>query len=67
MNILILAATAFELNSIKEKIKSEKISQNWFNFSFFCTWIWNFETILNLTKYLENSEKNFDFILNFWN
>lgn len=66
MKILILAATAFELNSIKEKIKSEKFI--WFNFSFFCTWIWNFEAILNLTKFLENIKnwENFDFILNFW-
>ena len=74
MNILILSATAFELNSVKEKIKNEiknkiKSEKNFiFNFSFFCTWIWNFEVILNLTKYLENLEedKKPDFVINLW-
>jgi hypothetical protein len=45
MNILILAATAFELNSIREKIKEIKSEKNIdkleefnnLNFSFFCT------------------------------
>jgi hypothetical protein len=74
MNILILSATAFELNSVKEEIKKIKLAKikwdkfNKLNFSFFCTWIWNFEAILNLTKYLENLENNQkpDFVLNFW-
>ncbi|MCD5382923.1 hypothetical protein LR002_02265, partial [Candidatus Gracilibacteria bacterium] len=61
MKILIVSATNFELNSIKEKIKS--LNLKGFNFSFFCTGIGNFDSIYNLTKFLEG--KDFDFVANF--
>lgn len=61
--ILIVTALSQELNSIKEKIKTLKM-QN-LKISYFTTWLWNYHTILNFTRFLEQN-KDFDFIVNIW-
>ena len=61
--ILIVWALSQELNSIKKEIK--KLTLKNIKLSFLTTWIWNYNMILNLTKFLEN-EDNFDFIINIW-
>lgn len=61
--ILIVTALSQELNSIKEKIKKLKM-QN-LKISYFTTWVWNYYTILNFTRFLEQN-KDFDFIVNIW-
>lgn len=60
--ILITSALAKELNIIKEKVKSQKIYD--INFLYLQTWMWNYNTILNLTKFLEKNEV--DLVLNIW-
>jgi len=59
-NILFVTALSSELKYIKKNIKQLKIP--WLKIDFFTTWMWNYNTILNLTKYL--SKKRYDFIVN---
>jgi len=59
-NILFVTALGEELKYIKKKIKQLKIPS--LKIDFFTTWMWNYNTILHLTKYL--SEKEYDFIVN---
>ena len=61
-NILIVSALSGELNPIKKEIKKTKF--NGLNISFLSVWIWNYNMILNLTRFLENYEV--DFIVNIW-
>ena len=67
--ILFVTALSWELKYIKKEIKKLKIPN--LKVDFFTTWMWNYNTILNLTKYL--STKEYDFIVNigsawyFWN
>lgn len=61
--ILIVWAFSQELNPIKKEIK--KLSLRDIKLSFLTTGMWNYNMILNLTKYLEQ-EDNFDFIINIW-
>lgn len=60
--LLIVCAHSKELNSVKSKIK--EIKQKNLKISFFSTWIWNYNVLLNLSRFLENN--HFDFILNIW-
>ncbi len=60
--VLITAATPPELKTVKSEIK--KLRFNKLDFDFLTTWIWNYETIFSLTKYLENNTP--DFIINIW-
>lgn len=60
--ILVVCALSKELNIVKEKIKSLNLIN--VKISFFTTWMGNYNTILNLTRFLEND--NFDFVLNLW-
>lgn len=61
--ILFVAATSWELKALKEKVSEIKDKKN--KYFFFCSWIWNFNTIFSLTSFLEKN-KDFDFILNIW-
>ena len=60
--ILIVSALSGELNPIKKEIKKTKF--NGLNISFLSVWIWNYNMILNLSRYLENNEV--DFVINIW-
>lgn len=60
--ILFVSALSWELKPIKEKIKKLNILD--LKVDFFSTWMWNYNMILHLTKYL--SDKNYDFIVNIW-
>lgn len=60
--ILVVCALSKELNTVKEKIKSLDIRNA--KISFFTTWMGNYNTILNLTRFLENN--SFDFVVNIW-
>lgn len=60
--ILVVCALSWELKLIKKKIKNVNIY--WINIDFFTTWMWNYNTILNLTKFLEKND--YDFVLNIW-
>lgn len=60
--ILITTALSQELKVVKNIIKWLEIKN--IKVDFFSTWIWNYKTILNLTKYL--NEKKYDFIVNIW-
>ena len=60
--ILIVCALSAELNNIKEIVKNLGLRD--IKLSFFTTWIGNYNTILNLTRFLENN--SFDFIINIW-
>ena len=60
--ILIVSALSQELNTIKAQIKNLKIKN--LKISFFTTWMGNYNTILNLTRFLEKND--FDFLVNIW-
>ena len=64
MNILICSALSQELNTIKNEIK--KTSFKWVKLNFFHYWLWNYNTIFNLTNYLTKNEENLDFIISIW-
>lgn len=59
--ILITAALAQELKTIKSNITKEK---NHIKIDYLSTWVWNYNTILFLTKHLK--ENNYDFVINIW-
>lgn len=61
--ILITWALSQELNIVKEEIKKLKLRN--IKTNFLTTWIWNYNMVLNLTKFLDNNN-DFDFILNIW-
>lgn len=61
-NILIVSALSLESKLIKNEIKNLDLKN--IKTSFLVSWVWNYHTILNLTKYLK--ENNFDLILNIW-
>ena len=61
--ILIVWALSQELNPIKKEIKNIKFDDT--KLSFLSVWMWNYNMILNLTKFLEKEDK-FDFIINIW-
>ncbi len=60
--ILFVSALSWELKPIKERVKKLNIPN--LKIDFFSTWMWNYNMILNLTKYL--SSKDYDFIVNIW-
>ena len=60
--ILIVWALSQELNIVKEEIK--KLELRNIKTNYLTTWMWNYNMILNLTRFLENSD--FDLILNIW-
>ena len=60
--ILIVWALSKEINIVKKEIKKLKVKNLVFNF--LTTWIWNYNMILNLSRYLENNEV--DFVINIW-
>lgn len=60
--ILIVCALSAELNNIKEIVKNLGLRN--VKLSFFTTWMGNYNTILNLTRFLENN--SFDFVVNIW-
>ncbi len=61
--ILFVSALSAELKIVKEEIK--KLNFKNIEISFLESWIWNYNTIFNLTKFLEQNN-NFDFIINIW-
>ena len=61
--ILIVWALSQELNPIKKEIK--KLSLINIKVSYLTTWMWNYNMILNLSRFLEK-ENNFDFVINIW-
>lgn len=61
--ILVVSALSQELNAIKPKIKNLNLRN--IKISYFSTWMWNYNTILNLTKFLSEN-KGFDFVINIW-
>ena len=61
-NILVVCALSAELNEIKQILKDAKFRD--IKISFFTVWIGNYNTILNLTRFLENN--SFDFVVNIW-
>ncbi len=63
MKILLCYATAGEWKIIKDKIKNLNLKIN-LNITYLCTGMWNYETIFNLTKILNNQD--FDIVLNIW-
>ncbi len=60
--ILIVSALSRELNVVKEEIK--KLGLQNVKTSFLTTWMWNYNMILNLTRFLENHEV--DLVINIW-
>lgn len=62
MQILIVWALSKELNVIKDKLKNSKRN---FQINYLISWMWIYETVFSLTKYLENNSKP-DFIINIW-
>lgn len=61
-NILVVCALSAELNEIKQILKDAKFRD--IKISFFTVWMGNYNTILNLTRFLENN--SFDFVVNIW-
>jgi len=61
--ILIVWAFSQELNPIKKEIKKLLLIDT--KVSYLSTWIWNYNMILNLTRFLEK-EDDFDFVINIW-
>lgn len=61
-NILVVCALSTELNEIKQILKDAKFRD--IKISFFTVWMGNYNTILNLTRFLENN--SFDFVVNIW-
>lgn len=64
MNILVSAATAWEMKIIKNKIKNLNIHN--LSVKFFTTGIGNYNTTFALTNYLLNTNPKPDLILNIW-
>ncbi len=62
--ILFVLAMNLELNSVKQEIKKINISK-FLEISFLKSWMWNYNTIFNLTKFLEKNN-DIDFIINIW-
>lgn len=60
--ILFVSALSWELKPIKDKIKKLNIPN--LKIDFFTTWMWNYNMILHLTRYLV--DKDYDFIVNIW-
>jgi len=60
--ILIVWALSQETNVIKEEIKKLELMN--FKTSYLTTGMWNYNMILNLTRFLENHD--FDLVLNIW-
>jgi len=61
--ILFISALSAELKIVKEEIK--KLNSKNFEFGFLESWIGNYNTILNFTRFLEKNN-NFDFVINIW-
>lgn len=59
--ILFTSATSLELKKIKSIIKKDQFKAK---IDFLCLWVWNYKTILNLTKHLQ--ENNYNFVVNIW-
>ncbi len=60
--ILFVSALPNELKVVKESVKNLKIRD--LKVDFLCSWMWNYETIFSLTKYLEKTI--YDMIINIW-
>lgn len=60
--ILIVTALSQELNVVKGRIK--EMNSIALKISYLSVWKWNYNTILNLTKFLE--QNHFDFVINIW-
>ena len=61
--ILFTSALPLELGVVKKSINS--LNLKLIKTNFFCIWMWNYQTILNLTGYL-NKNSDFDFVINIW-
>lgn len=64
--ILFVCALSKELKIISQILSRKKVMREGFDIKtlFFTTWIWNYNTILNLTKFLQENEV--DFLVNIW-
>ena len=60
--LLFTSALPLELKVVKQKIKDLWNKQ--VKIDFLASWMWNYDTIFNLTKYLEENRVNF--IVNIW-
>lgn len=60
--ILIVWALSQEINVVKEEIKKLEIRN--IKTNYLTTWMWNYNMILNLTRFLENHD--FDLVINIW-
>ena len=60
--VLFVVATAWELKVIKQEIKKHSFHN--MKVYFLLSWIWDYSTILELYKDINN--KNYDFIVNIW-
>lgn len=60
--ILIVWALSQEINVVKEEIK--KLWLRNIKTSYLTTWMWNYNMILNMTRFLENHD--FDLVINIW-
>ena len=61
--ILFTSALSLELKTVQNSIKL--LNLKWIKTSFLNIWVWNYETILNLSNFL-NKNNDFDFIINIW-
>lgn len=61
-NILFVSAFSEELNIVKKEISKNSIPN--LKIKYFSGGAWNYNTILNLTRFLEKNK--FDFIINIW-
>lgn len=71
MQLLICAATPWELKTVKTEIKNLNLKQN-LNIHYLCTGIGNYETIFSLTKFLTEQKESDFFLVNigicgYWN
>ena len=62
--ILIVCATSIEKNTLQNIFQNAFEKKNFKKFQFFICWVWNYNTILNLTKIF--GTKNFEKIINIW-
>ena len=60
MNILFVCALPVELNALKWQIKD--LEKKWDNFLFLTSWVWSYNTIYELQRYLDSH--SVDFIVN---
>ena len=64
MKLLVVAALPAELKLIRQWIKSANLKLN-LDIDYLCSWVWNYETIFSLEKYLWHHDGPI-FVLNVW-